>query len=418
MDFSYRQLMLCGLLLHGVTGLVMADEATIRVSPVTIGLIRECEVPSHDSGVLVSLIAKEGMLVSAGDELAKLESRQQELSLELATLSYEVAKEEALNDLAILAAEEGLKEAQQKLATLEISLKVARNIAENKSALEIARTDESTAQIQLDRAKTAKERFDSSVSDAELTRLSAQFRKAELSVAEAISKQFTSELQVQVHEAEMSEQQAAISRQKHLVEQERKKLKQAAQIAETRRLEMELSRTLLERRKVASPISGVVTRLHHQQGEFVEAGTPILRLIQLDKLRAEGFVDVPVASPLLKNRKVRIEMSGVGGVRRAFDGVVAFVGQEVDPLNQQVRVWAEFESPGLDVYPGMTAEMMILPELASLAESDTAGTGSSSAATILKTAPKKADASQIPDSDVPRNELPGGDGSNDSAEPR
>jgi hypothetical protein len=40
--------------------------------------------------------------------------------------------------------------------------------------------------------------------------------------------------------------------------------------------------------------------------------------------------------------------------------VITFVGQEVDPLNQQVRVWAEFESPELDVYPGMTAEMTIL----------------------------------------------------------
>jgi streptogramin lyase len=41
--------------------------------------------------------------------------------------------------------------------------------------------------------------------------------------------------------------------------------------------------------------------------------------------------------------------------------VITFVGQEVDPLNQQVRVWAEFESPDLDVYPGMTAEMTVLP---------------------------------------------------------
>jgi hypothetical protein len=56
----------------------------------------------------------------------------------------------------------------------------------------------------------------------------------------------------------------------------------------------------------------------------------------------------------------------------------------------------------------MTAEMMILPELASLADSDEAPTASSSEATLLKTAPEEANPSQTP----------GSDGSNDSAEPR
>ena len=81
----------------------------------------------------------------------------------------------------------------------------------------------------------------------------------------------------------------------------------------------------------------------------------------LDRLRAEGFVEVSIASPALKNRAVRIEVTGIGAQKKTLSGVITFVGQEVDPLNQQVRIWAEFESPELDVYPGMTAEMTILP---------------------------------------------------------
>ena len=332
----------------------------IHVAPVTIRLIRECEVPSHDSGVLDRIDSLEGMPVKEGDLLAMLESRQQQLTVELAKLNYEASQEEATNDLAVLAAEEGLLEAERKLKTLELSLTVAKNISENKSAVEIAKTDESTSKTQLERAKTARSQFDKSVSESEMIRLTADFRKAELGVAEAASKQLTSELQVHVHTAELDEQQATISRNRHLVEQERRKLKQAARTSETRRVELDLAKAMLDRRKVLSPLTGVVVRHSRQPGEFVEAGTPILRVIQLDRLRAEGFVDVAIASPALKSRPVRIEVTGIGARKKTLSGVISFVGQEVDPLNQQVRVWAEFESPELDVYPGMTAEMTIL----------------------------------------------------------
>ena len=332
----------------------------IHVAPVTIRLIRECEVPAHDSGVLDGINVLEGMPVKEGDLLAMLESRQQQLTVELANLNYEASQEEATNDLAVLAAEEGLLEAERKLKTLELSLQVAKNISENKSAVEIAKTDEATSKTQLERAKTARSQFDKSVSESEMIRLTADFRKAELGVAEAESKHLTSELQVHVHTAELDEQQATISRNKHLVEQERRKLKQAARTSETRRVELELANAMLDRRKVLSPLTGVVVRHRRQPGEFVEAGTPILRVIQLDRLRAEGFVDVAIASPALKSRAVRIEVTGIGARKKTLSGVITFVGQEVDPLNQQVRVWAEFKSPELDVYPGMTAEMTIL----------------------------------------------------------
>ena len=351
------------LTLHESGGSCCADQTAlseISVAPVKIRLIRECEVPAHDSGVLNEISVLEGMTVKEGDLLAMLESRQQELTVELAKLNYEASREEATNDLAVLAAEQGLLEAEHKLKTLELSLTVAKSISQNTSAVEIAKTDQSTSKTQLERAKTARNQFDKSVSEAEMIRLTADSRKAELGVAEAEGKHLTSELQVHVHTAELEEQQAAIARNRHLVGQERRKLDQAARISETRRVELDLAKAMLDRRRVLSPLSGVVVRQSRQPGEYVEAGTPILRIIQLDRLRAEGFVEVSIASPALKNRAVRIEVTGIGAQKKTLSGVITFVGQEVDPLNQQVRIWAEFECPELDVYPGMTAEMTIL----------------------------------------------------------
>lgn len=359
------------LLMGGISQIhhLNAEERTIQVSPVTIRLIRECDIPSRDLGVLSDVPVSEGDQIDAGQVVARLESRQQELAVSMAELHEEVAEEEAKNELGVLAAEDGLEEAELKLKTLDVSLKVARTIEENKSAIEIAKTDESTAKSQLDRAMTAKSKNDSSVSDAEMIRVNAQFRKTQLSVVEAISKHLTYELQIQLHEAELAEQRAIVSQHRRLVQQEQKKRDQATKSVEVRKLELDMSKALLERRTIVCPISGVVSRIHRHSGEFVDAGTPILRVIQLNRLRAEGFIGVSVADQSLLQRKVSISVSGAGGIPQTLQGVVTFIEQEVDPLNQQVRVWVEFENPKVSVYPGMTGEMQISASEPSASES-------------------------------------------------
>ena len=42
-------------------------------------------------------------------------------------------------------------------------------------------------------------------------------------------------------------------------------------------------------------------------------------------------------------------------------GKIVFVSPEIDPVNAQVRVWAEVENPDLSLRPGLQAEMIIDP---------------------------------------------------------
>ncbi len=44
-----------------------------------------------------------------------------------------------------------------------------------------------------------------------------------------------------------------------------------------------------------------------------------------------------------------------------FAGHIVFVNPEIDPLNSQVRVWAEVENPDLKLRPGMQATLTIEP---------------------------------------------------------
>jgi macrolide-specific efflux system membrane fusion protein len=43
------------------------------------------------------------------------------------------------------------------------------------------------------------------------------------------------------------------------------------------------------------------------------------------------------------------------GATIELDGEISFVSPEVDPINSQVRVWAEFDNPKLLVRPGTSA---------------------------------------------------------------
>ena len=58
-----------------------------------------------------------------------------------------------------------------------------------------------------------------------------------------------------------------------------------------KRSERQLAEHELTRRSVVAPFAGYVETRISQLGEWVQAGTPILQLVQLDKLRVEGDID-------------------------------------------------------------------------------------------------------------------------------
>jgi membrane fusion protein (multidrug efflux system) len=52
-------------------------------------------------------------------------------------------------------------------------------------------------------------------------------------------------------------------------------------------LEYEKTQALLERRQIRSPIAGVITKVHHDQGEYIAGNNPVVfTIVQLNPLRA------------------------------------------------------------------------------------------------------------------------------------
>ena len=162
--------------------------------------------------------------------------------------------------------------------------------------------------------------------------------------------------------------QAELARLRLLAEQAALAVEQAKQDRQVAQINHRLKQTGLEqatkdlaRRQIVAPFAGVVTEIHLNRGEWVQPGQKVLRLIRCDTLRAEGFVDAAVLDRPLEKARVRLTVDLPGGRKAEALGSVVYVSPEVDPVNNQVRVWATIDNRQSSFRPGTAATMAILP---------------------------------------------------------
>ena len=94
----------------------------------------------------------------------------------------------------------------------------------------------------------------------------------------------------------------------------------------------------LELRKVISPYDGIIVERLRDQGEWVKAGEPILRLVHLKEMRVEVNVPVQGASAaMLQNARIRVHVN-INGDDVTFDSTIEYVSPVIE-LNT-CRIWA------------------------------------------------------------------------------
>lgn len=149
--------------------------------------------------------------------------------------------------------------------------------------------------------------------------------------------------------------------EKNQLETEQAQHEQAIAQLEMQAKENELAGARLEvaRRQIAAPIDGVVVQAFVRQGEWVEPGQKALRIVNVDRLKAEGFASAAQATAALTGAPVRLTLDLGAGADSSFSGTVVFVSPEVDPITGQVRVWAEIDNRDGQLRPGQSARMVI-----------------------------------------------------------
>lgn len=205
-------------------------------------------------------------------------------------------------------------------------LQIAQMAVENDIKVRFARKSQDVAQAELKRSLESIEKFPKSVSQTEIDRLRLLADKAVL----------------EIEQATLEHEQARLTRM----------LKQN---------DVERARLLLERRQIKAPFPGMVVQWKKQRGEWVEPGMAVVRMIRLNRLRAEAFVASKSLPADLIGRNVLLTADLPGKPSSRFQGKLVFVDPEIDPVNNQVRIWAEIDNSSLQLRPGQSASFVIEP---------------------------------------------------------
>ena len=148
--------------------------------------------------------------------------------------------------------------------------------------------------------------------------------------------------------------------EKNQLDGEQATQEQQVAILEMKQQESELNAALAQitRRRVIAPFDGVVVQIYARKGEWAEPGQKTLRIVNVDRLKAEGFIRAEDVTEHTVGRPIRLVIEP-GGERNMFDGKIVFVSPEVDPITGQVRIWAEIDNHDGRLRPGQPARMMV-----------------------------------------------------------
>ncbi len=275
-----------------------------------------CLLESHDDTVVVVVPS---VVLRAVDE-ASIATREAGTIAQIAVREGHVVKEGQL-----LAQ---IDDAETRLIAERAAVEagIARDRAENDFNARMTRKTLAVAEAVLARAVQAVEQFPKSVSQTEIDRLRLTVERDQLAVAQADHEQRLAEAALKLREIELS-----------------------------------LARLRLERCRVIAPFDGIVVELKRRAGEWVEPGQDVARILRVDRLQAEGFLDAPDAGRDLVGHRAILIPEPAGIAEAVFEGTIVFVSPELNPVNGQVLVRAEIDNANLVLRPGRRGTLRIEP---------------------------------------------------------
>ncbi len=110
---------------------------------------------------------------------------------------------------------------------------------------------------------------------------------------------------------------------------------------------------MLQKRTIKAPFSGRVGIRQIQEGQFLQAGAPIVSLQSLDPVYVNFSLPQQRLSDLSVGMKVQATTDALAG--RTFEGLLTAIDAEVDPLTRNIRLQATMANQDGGLRPGMFA---------------------------------------------------------------
>jgi HlyD family secretion protein len=337
--------------------------------------VTDAELSFKTAGRVEERTVSEGDMVRTGQPVARLESAELEQEAALRKAEAEAAQA-ALAELLAGSRREDIAQAeaaaQQARARLEELLAGSRT-----QEVEAARAAVASARAEADRTKLDDERYgrlfkkevvSAQQYDAARTAYeaaSARLREAEehLKLVEEGPRREQIE-QARAALAQAEEHYAEVKRgpRRETIEQARARAEQARQaraVAETR----------LGYARLLSPMSGVVLSQNVEAGEYVNPGTPVVTVGDLQNVWLRAYINETDLARVKLGQRVRVTTDTFPG--KVYEGRVSFISSQAEftPKNVQTekervklvyRVKVDIANPNMELKPGMPADAEIL----------------------------------------------------------
>ncbi len=167
--------------------------------------------------------------------------------------------------------------------------------------------------------------------------------------------------------AALAQAQAALSLARTQFERAKKQIKthtiaqavfdQAATDLDAKKAAVALQRALLAKHSLRAPFAGRVGILTLSPGAWVNTGTPVITLQQLDPLLADFHLPQKALDQLAVGQSVHLQVQGMEGP--AFQGEITAISPKVDPATRNVMIEARIPNPDGHLQPGMFAHVTV-----------------------------------------------------------
>lgn len=239
------------------------------------------------------------------------------------------------------------REAQANVKAAKSELAVAEKQASSDAPVQAAEATQQVAEQEWLKSKEINETKKNAVNAIELERLRLTMVKAGFQIAVAVQELDVAKLSIGVKDAQR-----------------------------------EIAELDVEMRKIRAPFAGEIVQVHRHVGEWVQAGDPVMHLVQMDRLRVQGYLNTRheiLASssdnPAQANEPLGVDPSEIigrecevmlklpKGKTEVFKSKVGFVSP-VTEVNGDTRVWVEIENRKENgrwiAQPGYMADVKIL----------------------------------------------------------
>ena len=123
------------------------------------------------------------------------------------------------------------------------------------------------------------------------------------------------------------------------IEQSQLERKLAGLAAQAKQVEVDAADHAISRRRIASPITGMVLDVFKHKGEWMQPGDVLAHVIRTDVVQVEGYVDKPRERGIAVGASVTVLLAGNDGRAEEFPGRITYVRPKEE--SGEYRVYAE-----------------------------------------------------------------------------